>query len=90
MITVEKVLLFSIITILSLVLLGITFLSYRRYKNKKLLYVCMVFLFLFLRGILLSLSLFMTSLEVFLANGYFWVVDVVVLVLLYGAYALKS
>jgi len=85
----ENIFIYSIITILSLILLAVTFLSYRRYKNVKLLFICFVFFFLFVRGILLSLSLFNEQIAGFISSAYVWLFDVIVLMLLYAAYSYK-
>jgi len=76
------------ITIVSFILLITTVHSYRIYRNTKLLFVLGVFLFLLLRGVLLSLGLFYTQLTPVASSYYLWVVDLVVLTLLYLA-ALK-
>jgi hypothetical protein len=87
---VEIIFLFAIITILSLILMIVTLLSYRKYKNKKLLFISSVFFFLFFRSILLSLSLFYEQIETIITTGYIWFFDLGVLVLLYVAYSINS
>jgi len=81
--------LFGLITALSFMLLLVTSLSYRKYKNKKLLFIFLVILVLFIRGLLLSLGLFYENIAQLTSSGYIWIVDVIVLVLLYIAYTLK-
>ncbi len=89
-ITYEAIFIIAIISILSVVLMLITFGSYFKYKNRKLLFVGFVFLFLFMRGILLTLSLFYEHIAALTASEYIWLFDVIILVLLYAAYSLKS
>jgi len=83
------IVIYGLITGLSLILLLVTGLSYRKYKNAKLLFVFFVFLLLFIRGAVLSLSLFNEPLAQITSTGYLWGVDVIVLALLYVAYTLK-
>jgi hypothetical protein len=86
---IDIIFIYAVITILSLTLLVVTLLSYIKYKNNKLLFISLVFLFLFIRGILLSLNLVNDQIADFVSSGYIWIFDVVVLVLLYVAYSLK-
>jgi len=83
-------LLYASITILSLILLVATLISYTKSRNKKLVFVNIIFLFLFIRGLLLSVSLFDPSLSWIPSNGYIWIVDLFVLLSLYIAYSVKS
>ena len=85
---IEFVVIGAAISINALVLLVTSVLSYLQYKNKKLLFVIAVFLFFLIRGILLSISLFNDAFEPLATSIYPWVVDVVILNLLYVA-ALK-
>ncbi|MCX6665925.1 MAG: hypothetical protein NT038_07720 [Euryarchaeota archaeon] len=82
-------LLYASITILSLILLAATLVSYVKSKNKKLIFVNIIFLFLLIRGLLLSISLFVPSLSWIPSNGYIWVGDLLVLLFLYIAYSVK-
>jgi hypothetical protein len=84
------VLIIALITILSLILLTLTLLSYRKYKNKKLFFVSLVFLVLFIRGLLLSISIFNEEIIEITSNSYIWIFDLIILVLLYAAYSLKG
>ncbi|MFH1100429.1 MAG: hypothetical protein V1726_00125 [Methanobacteriota archaeon] len=90
MMTIELILIYAVITILSCVLLLGTLLSYLRYRNKKLLFVSCVFLILFLRGILLSISLVNTTVATLMVNGYIWLFDIAILLFLYTAYSLRE
>ena len=83
-------LLYAAITILSMILFVVTLLSYVKTRNRKLFFVSLIFLFLLIRGGILSLGLFYTQLGTLLSNGYIWVVDLLVLILLYVAYSVKG
>jgi len=71
------------ITIFSLNLLLISLFSYRKYRNVKLLLMSAVFLFFFLKGLLLSLSIFSSQIEEGSTVLSIWVLDLVILILLY-------
>ena len=83
-------LLFAGITILSLILFIVTLLSYSKTKNTKLFFVSLIFLFILIRGGILSLELFYHQLSFITSSGYIWVVDLLVLILLYVAYSIKG
>jgi len=87
--SINIIIIIALITILSLVLMLVTFLSYSKFKNKKLLFVGCVFLFFFLRSLLLSFSIFIKEIETFTNSGYIWLFDLIILVLLYAAYSVK-
>ena len=71
------------ITIFSSALLVISLLSYRRYRNVKLLFIGMILCVFLLRGILLSLSLFYVTIQPFTSSYSFGVLDLLVLVIIY-------
>ena len=73
------------ITIIALVLFVSSVISYRRYKNKKLPFVILAFLFFLIRCLMLSISLFYEPLTEFTSSYYPWVIDLIVLNLLYLA-----
>ena len=73
------------ITILSLILLIVSLYSYRISRNTKLPFVTAVFVFFFIRGILLSVGLFYSPLEFLVSSYYMWVFDLFILTLLYVA-----
>ena len=75
----------SCITVFALSLLMITFFSYRKYKNSKLIFVCFVFLIFFIQGLFLSLSLFIENLDFANSNIFMGILDIIVLVLLFVA-----
>jgi len=81
--------LYAGITILSLILLTTTLFSYTKYKNPKLLFVCFIFFFLFIRGLLLSIGLFYDQVVQITSSPYIWSFDLLVLILLYAAYSIK-
>jgi hypothetical protein len=83
------ILLYSLITVVSFVLCVVTILSYRRYKIQKLIFISMVFFFFFIRATLLSIGLFVDQIGLITTSGYFWVVDLLILLLLYVAYSVK-
>ena len=71
------------ITIVSLILLLVSVHSYRIYRNTKLLFVMLVFVFFLARGVLLSVGLFYTPLEWVVCSYYIWLVDLIILTILY-------
>jgi len=70
------------ITIFALGLLLVSIASYHRHKNLKLLFVSCVFLVFFVKGILLSLSLFNINIVDLPSNNLF---DLIILILLFIA-----
>ena len=85
---IEFIIVSAAITIVSLILLLVTVHSYRIYRNTKLWFVIMVFLFFLVRGLLLSSALLYQPLAPILSSYYLWVIDLVILTLLYAS-ALK-
>jgi hypothetical protein len=81
----ESIVIHASITIFSVGLLVISLLSYQKYKNLKLLFISGVFLLFFIRGILLSLSLFVEEISAFTTSSYIWLFDLVMLILLFIA-----
>jgi len=75
----------AFITIFSVGLLAVSLASYKKYKNLKLLFVSFVFVVFFIKGILMSISLFGMEIELLssiLSVGFF---DLIVLILLFVA-----
>jgi hypothetical protein len=71
------------ITIFSLNLLIISLLSYKKFRNIKLLLMSLVFLLFFIRGLILSINV-ITGITVDLASiVYLWLFDLLILVFLY-------
>jgi len=86
---IEIILLFAGITILSLILLTVTLYSFKKTRNNKLIFVSLIFLFLFVRGFLLSFGLFNDQIASLTSSDYIWVFDLITLILLYVAYSIK-
>ena len=85
---IEYIIIGAAISISSLILLITSILSYKKYKNTKLLFIIVVFLFFLIRGVLLSLSIFYEPLKPIATSYYTWLIDLIILNLLYLA-ALK-
>jgi hypothetical protein len=73
------------ITVFSLGLLIVSLLSYTRTKNIKLIFVSIVFLLFFIRGILLSAGVFNEELESLITMPYVGMLDLIMLILLFIA-----
>jgi hypothetical protein len=74
------------ITLFSLGLLLISLKSYSRFKNKKLLFICIVFLVLLLKGVLFSLCMLFQEfawLKTYVFSVYSGLFDVIILLLLF-------
>jgi len=80
---------YALISVISCVLLVVTYLSYKKHQNIKLLFVSCVFFLFFIRGILLSIGLFNEQLRMITSSGYFWIVDLLMLLFLYVSYSFK-
>jgi len=78
----------GLITAVSFILLLVSLHSYRLFGNKKMIFVMGVFCFFFIKGLLLSLGGFFYSFETIMTSYYVWVIDLVILTLLYAS-ALK-
>ena len=85
---IEHIIIGAAISINAFVLLITSLFSYRKYKNPKLIFVIVVFLFFFIRGALLSIGLFYQPLSAFISSYYTWLIDIIILNTLYIA-ALK-
>ncbi|MFH1101831.1 MAG: hypothetical protein V1726_07335 [Methanobacteriota archaeon] len=73
------------ITIVACILCIVSLHSYRIYRNAKLLFVLLVFVFFLTKGILLSLSLFYHQFTDISSSYYFLMTDLIILTLLYLA-----
>jgi predicted ferric reductase len=71
------------ITIFSLALLMISLLSYWKYRNIKLVFISLIVLVFFIRGLFLSLGLFNDQVLALTSRSSFWLFDLLILVLLY-------
>ena len=81
----ESIFINACITIFSLGLLIVSLMSYRKYKNAKLLFVSIVFLVFFVKGIVFSLSLFIKQFVDIASNPYIGLFDLAILILLFMA-----
>jgi len=76
---------YGFLTVFSFGLWTISVLTYQKSKNKKILFVNIVFLFFLIKGLLLSLSIFSNELIDFLSIPLFAVFDLLILFLLFMA-----
>ena len=83
--TMESIIIYAFITIFSIGLFSVSILSYNKSKNKKLLFVSTVFFLFFIKGIILSLSLFLPDLNITVTIPVLAVFDLLVLFLLFIA-----
>jgi hypothetical protein len=81
----ESIIISACITIFALGLFIVSLLSYRKHKNPKLIFVSLVFFVFLVRGILFSLSMFNQQIADILSMPYSWLVDLIILVLLFMA-----
>jgi len=79
---VESIIISSSITILSLGLLLLALASYKKYKNKKLIFVSIVFFVLLIKGILFSYGLFNEEVVEILSFPYVGLFDLIILIFL--------
>jgi hypothetical protein len=82
---IESIVISACITVFALGLLAVSLVSYRKYKNPKLLFVSLVFFVFFIKGILLSFGLFYEQMAVIDFNLYAGLFDLMILVLLFIA-----
>ena len=73
------------VTIFSLGLLIITLISYNKSKNIKLLFVSIVFIILLVKGIILSLSIFVEDFENIITIPLIGFFDLIILLALFVA-----
>ena len=81
----ESMLLYGFLTVFSVGLFIVSFLSFFKSKNKKLLFVSGVFLIFTIEGIILSLSLFVELPSYLISIQFLSFLDLIVLVLLFMA-----
>jgi hypothetical protein len=81
----ESIIIYAFITIFSFGLFSVSILSYKKSKNRKLIFVSTVFLLFFIKGIILSLSLFLPDLNIYITIPILAVFDLLVLFLLFIA-----
>lgn len=82
---IQEIIISAFITIFSIGLLAVSLASYRKYKNLKLLFVSIVFLVFLVKGILLSIGLFIDEMAVLNTVSYNGLFDLIILVLLFLA-----
>ena len=82
---IESIIIDACITIFALGLFVVSLISYKKYKNGKLIFVSLVFLVFLVKGTILSISLFYEQLAGFVSNPYFRILDLIVLILLFIA-----
>ena len=82
---IQDIIISAFVTIFSVGLLAISLASYRKYKNLKLIFVSLVFLVFFIKGILLSLSLFQEEMIVINSSQFIGLFDLIILILLFIA-----
>ena len=81
----ESIIIYGFITVFSIGLFSVSILSYYKSKNKKLLFVSIVFLLFFIKGVVLSLSLFISDLNLIITIPILAVFDLIFLFLLFIA-----
>ena len=82
---IESIIIYAFITIFSIGLFSISLLSFKKSKNKKLMFVSTVFFLFFIKGLILSLSLFFAELKPYITIPILAVFDLLVLFLLFIA-----
>jgi hypothetical protein len=82
---IETSLIYGFITIFSLGMFLLSILSYKRSNNFKILFVAIVFFLFFIKGILLSLSLFITEINDIISIPFLGIFDLFIIVLLFIA-----
>ena len=82
---IEQIIISAFVTIFSLGLLAVSLASYKKYKNLKLLFVSLVFVVFFVKGMLLSLGLFYEEIPVLHSNIYMGLFDLTALLLFFVA-----
>jgi len=83
--TIESIAIIACITVFSLGLLVVSLLSYKKHKNTKLLFVSVVFFIFFIKGIVLSLGIFLDYFSNLTYSIYLGLLDLVVLIMLFIA-----
>jgi len=80
---VEGIIIGAAITINALILIATSLMSYRKYKNVKLLFIFVAFLFFLIRGVLFSIGIFYEPFHFFTTTYYLLIFDVIILNILY-------
>ena len=82
---IQSIVISAFVTIFALGLLIVSFASYRKYKNLKLLFVSGVFVVFLLKGLLMSFALFFKESSLLSSSIYAGLFDLMVLLLLFMA-----
>ena len=82
---IETSLIYGFITIFSLGMFIISLFSYKRSKNFKILFVSLAFFLFFIKGILLSLGLFITEINDIISIQTLGIFDLLIIVILFIA-----
>jgi hypothetical protein len=82
---IENSIIYGFLTIFSLGMFIVSILSYKRSKNTKILFVTMVFFVFFLKGILLSLSIFIVEINDIITIPILGLFDLLMILLLFMA-----
>lgn len=82
---IETTILSACITLCAVVLFTISIASYRKHKNKRLLFVSIVFFLFLIKGVLMSLTVFIEQLMFLEYNLYFATLDLIMLLILFIA-----
>lgn len=80
---IEGIIIGAAISINALILVVTSLMSYRKYKNVKLLFIFVAFLFFLIRGVLFSIGIFYEPFQFFTTTYYLLVFDVIILNILY-------
>jgi len=80
-----NIILSASITIIALGLFVVSILSFKRYKNMKLIFISSAFFVFFIKGIIQSLSIFQRDLTWIDTNPYMKLIDLVILIFLFVA-----
>jgi hypothetical protein len=86
---IESIVINASVTVLSLGLLIVSLISYKKHNSPKLIFISLVFLIFLIKGILFSLGLFYEQLTTINSNQYLGLFDLIILVALFIA-TLKS
>jgi len=81
----ESIILSASITILALGMFIVAALSYKRFKNSKLIFVSSAFFIFFIKGVIQSLSIFLKEVSVIESSPYMKLFDLIILILLFTA-----
>jgi hypothetical protein len=82
---IESIVISACITVFALGLFIVSLASYKKHKNQKLLFICLVFFIFLIKGILLSLGMFSPQLATLASNPYVGLFDLVILATLFIA-----